>query len=52
MTALLDERTGVPDRFSTPLYTVAEAARYLRVPYSTLNACSAWVALLSRVSRP
>lgn len=30
--------TGVPDRFSTPLYTVTEAARYLDVPASTLAA--------------
>ena len=27
---------GAPDRFTTPLYTVAEAARYLDVPASTL----------------
>lgn len=38
MTALLDERTGAPDRFLTPLYTVTEAARYLSVPQSTLGA--------------
>jgi len=30
-------RTAGPDRFSDGLYTVAEAARYLRVPTSTLN---------------
>jgi len=28
--------TGLPDRFTTPLYTVTEAARYLDVPASTL----------------
>ena len=28
--------TGAPDRFTTPLYTVTEAARYLDVPVSTL----------------
>ncbi|MBA2415047.1 MAG: DUF433 domain-containing protein [Geodermatophilaceae bacterium] len=38
MTALLDERTGAPDRFRAPLYTVTEAARYLSVPKSTFNA--------------
>lgn len=38
MTALLDERTGAPDRFRAPLYTVGEAARYLGVPESTLGA--------------
>ncbi|HEX8768113.1 MAG TPA: DUF433 domain-containing protein, partial [Jatrophihabitans sp.] len=37
MTALLDERTGAPDRFRAPLYTVTEAARYLGVPESTLG---------------
>lgn len=37
MTALLDERTGAPDRFRTPLYTVGEAARYLSVPSSALS---------------
>ena len=30
--------TGLPDRFTTPLYTVTEAARYLDVPASTLAA--------------
>lgn len=40
MTGILDEHTGAPDRFSAPLYTVAEAARYLGVPESTLGA---WV---------
>ncbi len=30
-------RSDGPDRFSDGLYTVAEAARYLRVPTSTLN---------------
>ena len=29
--------TGAPDRFTTPLYTVTEAARYLDVPASTLT---------------
>lgn len=38
MTALLDERTGAPDRFRAPLYTVTEAARYLSVPKSTFGA--------------
>ncbi|CAN5302554.1 DUF433 domain-containing protein [soil metagenome] len=38
MTALLDSRTGAPDRFRAPLYTVTEAARYLSVPKSTFNA--------------
>ncbi|MGH8916919.1 MAG: hypothetical protein ACRD0H_01000, partial [Actinomycetes bacterium] len=33
----LDERTDMPDRFGTPLYTVPEAARYLDVPASTLT---------------
>jgi len=32
---MLDEETGVLDRFRTPLYTVREAARYLDVPVST-----------------
>ncbi len=36
-TALLDERTGAPDRFTAPLYTLKEAARYLDVPDSTLT---------------
>ena len=36
MTALLDSPPGTADRFSSPLYTVAEAARYLDVPGSTL----------------
>ena len=40
MTGLLDERNGAPDRFSAPLYTVAEAARHLGVPESTFGA---WV---------
>ncbi len=40
MTGMLDGRTGAPDRFSAPLYTVAEAARYLGVPESTFGA---WV---------
>ena len=34
----LDDRTEAPDRFSTALYTVGEAARYLDVPASTLTA--------------
>jgi uncharacterized protein (DUF433 family) len=33
----LDERTGAPDRFQAPLYTVSEAARYLDVPPTTLT---------------
>src|SRR5215211_3548332 len=37
MNAMVDE-TGALDRFHAPLYTVAEAARYLDVPPSTLNA--------------
>jgi uncharacterized protein (DUF433 family) len=37
MTALLDQRTGAPDRFRAPLYTVTEAALYLGVPRSTLS---------------
>jgi len=28
--------TGLPDRFTTPLYTVMEAAQYLDVPASSL----------------
>jgi uncharacterized protein (DUF433 family) len=36
MTAVLDSPPGALDRFSAPLYTVAEAARYLDVPTSTL----------------
>lgn len=36
MTTVLDEATGAPDRFNAPLYTLAEAARYLHVPSSTL----------------
>ncbi len=34
---LLDTRTGAPDRFGAPLYTISEAARYLDVPASTLK---------------
>jgi uncharacterized protein (DUF433 family) len=34
---LAARRSGGPDRFSDGLYTVAEAARYLLVPTSTLN---------------
>jgi len=36
--SVLDQRVGEPDRFSTALYTVREAARFLDVPESTLNA--------------
>ncbi len=32
---MLEEETGVLDRFRTPLYTVREAARYLDVPERT-----------------
>jgi len=38
---MLDEETGVLDRFRAPLYTVREAARYLDVPertFATLGA--------------
>ena len=35
-TPLLDRHTGAPDRFTAPLYTLKEAARYLDVPESTL----------------
>ncbi len=37
MTALLGDSPSALDRFSSPLYTVAEAARYLDVPVSTLT---------------
>lgn len=37
MTALLDRGTGAPDRFLAPLYTIAETARYLDVPPSTMD---------------
>lgn len=37
MTAMLNQSTGAIDRFSTPLYTVAEAGRYLGVPTSTVR---------------
>ena len=37
MTALLGDAPSALDRFSSPLYTVAEAARYLDVPASTLT---------------
>jgi uncharacterized protein (DUF433 family) len=37
---LIDVQTGAPNRFTTPLYTVAEGARYLRVPASTLSSWS------------
>jgi uncharacterized protein (DUF433 family) len=40
MTALIDERTGAPDRFIAPLYTVSEGAQYLGVPQSTLSSWS------------
>lgn len=36
-TAFLDRRTGAPDRFTAPLYTLAEASRYLDVPASTFR---------------
>lgn len=36
MTALLGDAPSALDRFSSPLYTVTEAARYLDVPASTL----------------
>jgi uncharacterized protein (DUF433 family)/transposase-like protein len=36
VTALLGDAPSALDRFSSPLYTVAEAARYLDVPASTL----------------
>ena len=36
MTALLGDAPSTLDRFSSPLYTVTEAARYLDVPASTL----------------
>lgn len=35
MTITWDDKAGTPDRFSQPLYSVAEAARYLDVPTST-----------------
>jgi hypothetical protein len=35
--ALLDDAPSGLDRFSSPLYTVAETARYLDVPASTLT---------------
>ena len=37
MTALLSDAPSAFDRFSSPLYTVGEAARYLAVPASTLT---------------
>lgn len=37
MTALLGDASSALDRFSSPLYTVVEAARYLDVPVSTLR---------------
>ena len=36
MTTLLGDEPPALNRFSSPLYTVAEAARYLDVPASTL----------------
>jgi hypothetical protein len=36
MTALLDA-TGVPDRFTAPLYTLAEASQFLGVSNSTFT---------------
>ena len=36
MTALLDA-TGVPDRFTAPLYTLAEASQFLGVTNSTFS---------------
>ena len=36
MTALLGDAPPALDRFSSPLYTVTEAARYLDVPATTL----------------
>ena len=40
MTVIAMRRGASPDRFDAPLYTVAEAARYLGVPDSTLRS---WV---------
>ena len=40
MTTVLDSPPGTSNRFSSPLCTVAEAARYLDVPASTL---ATWV---------
>jgi len=37
VTALLSDAPSAFDRFSSPLYTVGEAARYLAVPASTLT---------------
>jgi hypothetical protein len=37
VTAVLDDAPSGLDRFSSPLYTVAETARYLDVPASTLT---------------
>lgn len=37
MVSVVDERPHGLDRFSAPLYTVSEAARYLDVPTTTLN---------------
>lgn len=47
LTNLIDERTGELDRFTAPLYTVAEASRYLDVPVSTV---ATWVQGYSRES--
>ena len=37
MTTDVESSVGIPSRFDVPLYTVAEAARYLDVPESTLR---------------
>jgi hypothetical protein len=37
VTTALESGTGILSRFDVPLYTVAEAARYLDVPESTLR---------------
>lgn len=37
MTATINRTAGALDRFKLPLYTIAEAARYLDVPPSTLS---------------
>jgi uncharacterized protein (DUF433 family) len=48
VTTLLEPRTGAPDRFTVPLYSVAEAARYLAIPPSTL---SSWATGYTRPAR-
>jgi uncharacterized protein (DUF433 family) len=50
MTALLED--GVPDRFRAPLYTIAEAARYLGVPESTLGGWAAGYRSRSALAPP